>query len=201
MSPARRIPTAPSARIPSPRIVPARALLACALLAAALCCALGARQLTRALDDPDRRYAAAHRQALADGTRGIARLGTLDRGTPDQGTPDRRTPVPADWLDATAGELHDSLGRLPGLQGQPAARSTVTSAAVTDLDVRAGTAHLIAVLRVDLRTADTPQSGTPQSGTPQSGTERRRVEATLRRTGGGWKITELVTVPTGEGTP
>ncbi|GJF34008.1 hypothetical protein KNE206_67080 [Kitasatospora sp. NE20-6] len=159
----------------------ARRVRAAALTAAALCCALGAQQYAQALSDPVRQEATARDQALADGSRAVARLGSLDPGT--------GSAVPAAWLDATTGELHTRLTRLPPLQGQPAAAATVTAAAVTDLDAHAGTARLIAVLSVD------PTRPEQNPG----GTERRRVEATMLRTGAGWKVTGLTAVPVGEG--
>ncbi|WP_405009303.1 hypothetical protein [Kitasatospora sp. NBC_01539] len=160
----------------------ARRARAAAVTTAALCCALGAQQYARALSDPVRQEAAARARALADGSRAVARLGSLDPGT-------GAAAVPAAWLDATAGELHTRLTHLPPLQGQPAAAAAVTAAAVTDLDAHAGTARLIAVLNVD------PTRPEQNPG----GTERRRVEATLLRTGAGWKVTGLTAVPVGEG--
>ncbi|OKJ93515.1 hypothetical protein AMK26_34065 [Streptomyces sp. CB03234] len=72
-----------------------------------------------------------------------------------------------------------------GLPGTASARATVTDAALTALDVRAGTAELIATVRVET---------TPGDGRP-AGTDRKRLEADLTRTGDGWKVTALTAVP------
>jgi Mce-associated membrane protein len=91
------------------------------------------------------------------------------------------------WLDATAGDLHEQLKRTGTRKdtGTASARATVTDAALTALDNRAGTAELIATVRVET---------TPGDGEP-TGTDRKRLEATLARTGDGWKVTALTAVP------
>lgn len=66
------------------------------------------------------------------------------------------------------------------------ARATVTEAALTALDTRAGTAKLIATVRVDV----TPRGG----GAPS--TDRKRLEAVLTRTAENtWRVAALSAVP------
>ncbi|MFC8916538.1 hypothetical protein ACGF5F_05745 [Streptomyces sp. NPDC047821] len=78
-----------------------------------------------------------------------------------------------------AGRAH--VARLGGVDASGApGPATVTDAALTALDDRAGTARLIATVRV--RSAP-------------GGADRRRLEATLARGGDGWKVTALTDVP------
>lgn len=66
------------------------------------------------------------------------------------------------------------------------ARATVTEAALTALDERAGTAKLIATVRVDV---------TPRGGGAAT-TDRKRLEAVLTRTGEDtWRVAALSAVP------
>lgn len=71
-------------------------------------------------------------------------------------------------------------------QSGTSTRGTVTDAAVTELDTRAGTAKLIATVQVQV---------TPAAGAAT--TDRKRFEAGLSRTAGGWKLTALTAVPVG----
>jgi Mce-associated membrane protein len=71
-------------------------------------------------------------------------------------------------------------------QSGTSTRGTVTDAAVTELDTRAGTAKLIATVQVRV---------TPATGTAT--TDRKRFEAGLSRTADGWKLTALTAVPAG----
>lgn len=100
----------------------------------------------------------------------------------------------AAWLDATTGPLRDELrgsraesARILKEQGTTT-RAEVTDAAVTELDDRSGTARLIATVRIEAR---------PRTGGPT--TDRKRFEAGLARTGGGWKLTSLTAVAVGTG--
>ncbi|MBC6461607.1 hypothetical protein [Actinomadura sp. HBU206391] len=127
-------------------------------------------------------YAQARDEALEDGRRRITELNSMDGGRIDEGL--RR------WLDASTGLLHDELRRTAGesrrrLQSSgTSAEGTVTDAAVTALDTRAGTAQIIASVQVKV---------TPRSGAPS--TERRRYEAGMVRTSAGWKLRSLTAVP------
>ncbi|WP_225845105.1 hypothetical protein [Streptomyces sp. HPF1205] len=162
----------------------AGALWATAWALAALVCTLGGWTFVHVRGDGDLRYAKARDAALGDGRRDIAALTTVDSGHlgRDLGT----------WLAVTTGPLHDTLARThtadeTSLRRSGAStRGTVTDAAVTELDTRAGTARLIATAEV--RT-------TPRTGAPA--TDRKRFEATLARTPRGWKLTALTAVPAG----
>lgn len=136
---------------------------------------------------PDASYAATRDAALTAGRQDITRLSGIDPAHLDADL--------AGWLDATTGALHDELRRdtahnraVLGSSGITV-RATVTDAALTALDTRAGTARLIATLQVD---------STSKSGGP-AGADRKRVEGGLARTPEGWKLTELTAVAGGSG--
>lgn len=161
-----------------------------ALLATVLICALGGWSYTEARGDETLAYAKSRDAALADGKRHLARLTTMDGKD--------ATSVEAGleaWLGTSTGPLRDRLrstrkqdaGELT--EAGATARGKVTDAALTALDDRAGTAALIATVDV----AVTPRTG-------KAGTERKRFEATLARTGEGWKIKALDAIPVGSGT-
>ncbi|MYR72029.1 MULTISPECIES: hypothetical protein [unclassified Streptomyces] len=159
------------------------------LLVAVLVCALGGWSYAQARGDDTLAYAKSRDAALADGTGHLARLNTLD-GTSARSVESGLTA----WLDASTGPLRD---RLEGTRAKDTAaltesgataRGKVTDAALTALDDRAGTAALIATVDVEV---------TPRTG--QAGTERKRFEASLARTGDGWKITALDALPVGSG--
>ncbi|MGW7053013.1 hypothetical protein [Streptomyces sp. NPDC054887] len=150
-----------------------------AVALAALLCGLAAWSYTRAAGDATRAYAEARDAALAAGREHVARLSSWDASRPDA--------VRDEWLGATAGDLHADLARTGPHKdaATETARATVTDAALTALDDRAGTAGLIATVRVET---------TPAGGQP-GGTDRKRLEAALTRTGDGWKVTALTAVP------
>ncbi|MEU0126860.1 MULTISPECIES: hypothetical protein [unclassified Streptomyces] len=160
-----------------------------ALLAAALVCALGAWSYAQARGDDTLAYAKSRDAALADGERHLARLTSMD-GKNAAGVESGLTA----WLAASTGPLHDRLestrrkdaGELT--ESGATARGKVTDAALTALDERAGTAALIATVDVQV---------TPRTG--KGGTERKRFEATLARTGQGWKVKALEALPVGGG--
>ncbi|MEU0132799.1 hypothetical protein ABZ172_01980 [Streptomyces sp. NPDC006296] len=160
-----------------------------AVLAAVLVCALGGWSYAQARGDDTLARATARDEATADGRSALARLTSMD------GTSAARVGAGlAAWLDASTGPLHE---RLAGSRKKDAAelteagttaRGKVTDAALTALDTGAGTAVLIATVDVVV---------TPRTGA--AGTERKRFEATLARTGGGWKIKALDAIPVGSG--
>jgi Mce-associated membrane protein len=124
------------------------------------------------------RFAQARDQVQHAARREIATLNTLDPRQSDAGL--RR------WLDASTGPLHDELARTSAQnkqkiqQSRTGAEGTVTDLAVTELDTHAGTARVIATVRVTLGT---------------TGTGRKRFTALLARTGRSWKLTSLTAVP------
>jgi Mce-associated membrane protein len=157
---------------------------AAAWTVAAVVCGLGAWSYADAGGDDALSYGKARDAALADGQRDIARLNTVDIAHADRDL--------GQWLAVTTGPLHD---RMAGTHTADAAtlkqsgtstRGTVTDAAVTELDTRAGTAKLIATVQVQV---------TPASGAAT--TDRKRFEAGLSRTADGWKLTALTAVPVG----
>jgi Mce-associated membrane protein len=147
-------------------------------------CGAGAWSYAGTRGDDALSYGKARDAALADGTRDIARLNTVDAAHAAADL-DR-------WLDATTGPLHDRMSTTHSAdaatvkQSGTSTRGEVTAAAVTELDTRAGTAKLIATVEVHL---------TPSAGTPT--TDRKRFEADLSRTGDGWKLSALTAVPAG----
>ncbi|MFJ8399391.1 hypothetical protein ACIQ9K_02850 [Streptomyces microflavus] len=159
------------------------------LLAAALLCSLGTWSYAQARSDRTLSYAKARDAALAQGKRHLATLNSLDGKDATSVTTGLRA-----WRDSSTGPLHDQLKRSSAADARTlttagdTARGKVTSAALTALDDRTGTAELIAT--VDVRV-------TPRTGTP--GTQRKRFTATLARTGDGWKVKALTAMRAGEG--
>ncbi|MER7036724.1 hypothetical protein [Streptomyces microflavus] len=159
------------------------------LLAAALVCSLGTWSYAQARSDRTLSYAKARDAALAQGKRHLATLNSLDGKDATSVTTGLRA-----WRDSSTGPLHDQLKRSSATDARTlttagdTARGKVTSAALTALDDRTGTAELIAT--VDVRV-------TPRTGTP--GTQRKRFTVTLARTGDGWKVKALTAMRAGEG--
>lgn len=159
------------------------------MLAAVLVCTLGAWSYAGARGDDTLAYAKSRDAALADGRTHLARLTSMDGRSAASVNSGLRA-----WLAASTGPLHDRLetsrkkdaGELT--ESGATARGKVTDAALTALDDRAGTAALIATVDVEV---------TPRTG--KGGTERKRFEATLARTGDGWKIKALDALPVGSG--
>ncbi|MCX4820606.1 hypothetical protein OG883_11920 [Streptomyces sp. NBC_01142] len=148
-----------------------------AVVLAVLFCAFAGWSYGQARGGDSLTYATNRDEALEDGREHIARLTSFDAKDPDAG---RRQ-----WLDASTGPLRDELKRSRATT-DTTARATVTDAALTALDTRAGTAELIATVRVEI---------SPGSGA--AGTDRKRLEATLARTADGWKVTALSAIPVG----
>jgi Mce-associated membrane protein len=157
---------------------------AVALAAALVLCGLSAWSYADTRGDGALSYGKARDAALSAGQRGVARLNTVDSAHVERDLDG--------WLGVTTGPLHDQLTRTHKSDAAAmkasgtSTRGTVTGAAVTELDTRAGTAKLIATVQVRL---------TPQSGT--STTDRKRFEADLSRTSGGWRLAALTAVPVG----
>lgn len=160
------------------------------LLAAVLICALGGWSYAQARGDDTLSYAKSRDAALDDGKRHLARLNTMDGkdGTTVASGLDA-------WLASSTGPLHDGLRSSRKKDASEltksgaTARGKVTDAALTALDERAGTAAMIATVDVEV---------TPRTG--KGGTERKRFEASLARTGEGWKVKAFEAIPVGSGT-
>jgi len=151
---------------------------------AAVLCALSAWTYADTRGDGSLSYAKARDAVLDAGRQEVAQLNTVDTAHLDRDL--------TRWLAATTGPLHDQLTRSRASDTTTLKASgtstagTVTDAAVTELDTRAGTAKLIATVQVRV---------TPRSGAAT--TDRKRFEATLGRTGPDWKLTALTAVPLG----
>ncbi|MFI6872499.1 hypothetical protein ACIBL6_03550 [Streptomyces sp. NPDC050400] len=157
-----------------------RVLAGVGLAAAAVLCGVGTWSYAQARGDDDLAYGRARDAALDDGRSAVAALSTLDASTKDRA----RTGV-THWRTVTTGPLRTQLGRVAPAAGA-SSRGVVTDAAVTALDDRAGTAKLIATVRVD----------TTPKGTGSATSDRKRLEATLARTSDGtWKVKSLSAVP------
>ncbi|KAA6216359.1 hypothetical protein [Streptomyces filamentosus] len=156
-------------------------LLAAGALAVALgFCGTGAWTYAQARTDQELAFGRARDTALAEGRRHLAVLNTLDASTRERAEAGVRS-----WRDAATGPLRTELGRTEPAVGA-SARGTVTEAALTSLDERAGTAKLIATVRVDV----TPRGGAAATS------DRKRLEAVLTRTGENtWKVAALSAVP------
>lgn len=100
-------------------------------------------------------------------------------------TVDYHDPAPAvdRWIQVTTGELGKTLSGDRQLQldraraSKTVASARVNQAAVAALDPGAGTARVLVVLDVQLSTGGSP-----------SAPSRARLNASLTRTGGGWKV-------------
>jgi Mce-associated membrane protein len=128
--------------------------------------------------DGDRAFGEARDDAAQAGRAQVAILNTIDYRQAGDGF--------ARWLAASTGPLHDELqrGRSANLdqiqRAKASAVATVTDAAVTKLDRRAGTAELLVSVEIRL---------TPAGGAES--TQRNRYRVNMTRTGDGWKVSTL----------
>lgn len=99
------------------------------------------------------------------------------------------------WESSTTGELHEQLteGRKEFTAQVKSAKTVTTakvlSAAVTELDDRAGRARVLVALRVTVKAPGAEKTD-----------KDSRMLGELTRTGGGWKLSALGQAPVG-GTP
>ncbi|MBC7271057.1 MAG: hypothetical protein H5T76_20475 [Streptomyces sp.] len=157
-----------------------RLLTTAALTLALGFCGTGAWTYAQARADDALAYGRARDDALADGRAHLAVLNTLDASSRQSAQAGIRA-----WRAAATGPLRDELGRTEAKAGA-SARGVVTEAAVTALDERAGTAKLIATVRVEVT----------RPGAKSPTTDRKRLEAILARTSGGdWKVKALSAIP------
>ncbi|WP_433265858.1 hypothetical protein ACQPZF_39170 [Actinosynnema sp. CS-041913] len=123
-------------------------------------------------------------EVLRVGRVGLANFTTLDYKKVDEDL--------NRWLDSSTGDLRTEIessrdGRKKQIEdAKTVTVSRVLDAAVTDLDARAGKAHLIAVVE----TTVTPDSG-------QSVKKVNRYQTDLTRTDAGWKLSALGPVAAG----
>ncbi|WP_436739386.1 hypothetical protein [Streptomyces sp. BBFR102] len=157
-----------------------RVLTGAALAVAALFCGAGAWTYADARSDDGLAHSRERDTALDAGRHALATLSTLDASTREHAEKSIRA-----WRDTATGPLRTELARTEPEAG-PSARGTVTEAAVTALDTRAGTAKLIATVRVEV----TPEGAEAMTA------DRKRLEAVLSRTDDGtWKVRALSAVP------
>ncbi|MFI2615267.1 hypothetical protein [Streptomyces sp. NPDC018584] len=157
-----------------------RAVAGAGLVLALAFCGAGAWTYAQARGDDSLAYGRERDEALSDGRERLAVLNTLDASSRQRA----RAGI-EDWRAAATGPLRQELGATAPRKG-PSARGTVTEAALTALDTRAGTAKLVATVRVEV---------TP-TGAKTPTTDRKRLEAVLARTGEGeWKVKALSAVP------
>ncbi|GAA2125146.1 hypothetical protein [Streptomyces synnematoformans] len=163
-------------------------LLAMALVAAALAAVLAAWAGTSwyaAAHDDAADFAASRDDALAAARQAVTNLNTLDHREIDEGL-DR-------WEASATGELLAQLrkGR-EGFEKEVREAGTVTtaevlSAALTELDDRAGRADVLVAVRITV---------TAPGEKPQAKESRMLGEVT--RTGDGWKLSALGQAPAGD---
>ncbi|MGB3442339.1 MAG: hypothetical protein WBA97_26660 [Actinophytocola sp.] len=136
---------------------------------------------TSTTEAADTRLATERDAALADGEAAVEVFNTLDYREAEAGL-DRWESVATGELLA---ELRDNRERYTGQVANARTTSTaeVLDVGLTELDGRAGTAHLIAAVSIEV-TADGQQPTTKQT----------RVTADLARTEDGWKVSRLDTV-------
>ncbi|MFE5660860.1 hypothetical protein [Streptomyces sp. NPDC056431] len=157
-----------------------RILGAGALVVALGFCGTGVWTYAQARTDEGLAFSRERDAALAEGRARLTVLNSLDASTREHAEAGIRA-----WRDASTGPLRTELGRTAPAVGA-SARATVTEAALTALDARAGTAKLIATVRVDV---------TPRGGGAAT-TDRKRLEAVLTRTGEDtWRVAALSAVP------
>ncbi|MEU1117752.1 MULTISPECIES: hypothetical protein [unclassified Streptomyces] len=158
----------------------ARVLTGAGLALALAFCGTGVWTYAQARGDDSLAYGRERDEALSDGRDRLTVLNTLDASSRQRA----RAGI-EDWRAASTGPLRDELGSTAPRKGA-SARGTVTEAALTGLDTRAGTAKIVATVRVEVTPA----------GTKKPTTDRKRLEAVLVRTGGGeWKVKALSAVP------
>ncbi len=113
----------------------------------------------------------------------IVVLNTLDYTKVDSGL--------QSWLSASTGSLHDQLSQVSAADkktltdAKTVTTGKVIDAAVTQLDDRAGTATVIAVVYITVTPA----------GSKATAPKRNRFSATMTRVGTQWKISDLGQVP------
>ncbi|WP_435599896.1 hypothetical protein [Streptomyces sp. C10-9-1] len=157
--------------------------LALAATAAAAACWGGWSWYAAAHDDAAA-FAHTREEVLAAGRQTVRNLNTLDHRDLRRGLDG--------WEDSATGDLHDQLtdGRA-AFEKQIREAGTVTeasvlSAAVTELDERAGKARVLVALRITV---------TAPEGEPVR--KESRMLAALTRTPGGWKLSALGQAPVG----
>lgn len=136
----------------------------------------------RAANDDSLAFSQTRDEVNRVGQAAIVTMNNLDYRKVDQGL--------TDWETATTGNLHNEIvkakktSRDAIIQAQSVTRATVLSAAVSELDDRAGQASVLVALRVNVTVKG------------QQPTDKfMRLEGKLQRTADGWKLYEIGEVP------
>jgi Mce-associated membrane protein len=175
-----RLRPASERRRPSPRLTAALVLL---LLAAAFA-GWSAWSWYQAAHPGTSAFAQARDQALRDGEQAVQNFNTLDYRTVGQGL--------KLWEQSSTGALHSQIAAGQAKfeqqvkQAKTVTTATVLDGALTALDVRAGTATILAAVQIVV---------TPSHGSPT--TKQSRLIGQLTRTPSGWKLSALSQVPVG----
>jgi Mce-associated membrane protein len=163
-------------------ITPVRALAALVALAAVAALFFGGAWLL-ALNDDGLELAAEREAVLVDARQIAINLNTLDYRNVGPGLDE--------WERSSTGTLLDEFRANRAeyeqvvAQTKRATAATVMDAAVSELDVRAGTAHVLAAVDVEVR---------PEGQAPTM--TRQRLELEMTRTDQGWKASRLALVRT-----
>ncbi|MEV4894732.1 hypothetical protein AB0K48_35640 [Nonomuraea sp. NPDC055795] len=164
------------------RWVPRVALVLCALAAAGA--AWSGWAWIGAVGDDGLRYSRLRDEVVRSGSQAVQNLNTLSHRTVERDL--------ALWEDSTAAQLHQQIvqGRAAFTaeiaKAGTATGAKVLEAALTELDEAAGTARIIAAVRITV---------VPPQGEPV--VKKSRLVGELTRTSGGWKLTALTQAPDG----
>jgi Mce-associated membrane protein len=129
-----------------------------------------------------RKIGVAREQIDADARLAIVTVNTADYRHPSDAL--------TNWLDVSAGALHSQFSQSRTTvvkvlaEAKMTTKAAVLDAAVTAVNLRKGTATVIASVNV---------TRTPAKGAVS--TVRNRFRASMTRTGGGWKLANLAVVP------
>lgn len=171
-------PVASESRLPRVLLTAAVALV---VAAAAVAVWFGVAWFNASNDDAIA-YSRVRDEVNRVGQNAVATMNNLDYNKVDQGL--------EDWEAATTGALHDEVvkGKAASRDAIVAAESvthaTVLSAAVSELDERAGQASILVALKVNVKVkGEEPKD------------KFMRLAAKLQRTGDGWKLYEIGQVP------
>lgn len=168
--------TAPPAATPPPARL-ARILPVASVVAALLALVLGALWLF-ALNSDTVQVAQARDEALRDARQAVINLNTLDHRDAQRGLDL--------WIQSSSGSVRDEFVKNRDAYAQLVTQqkrtttATVSDAAVSEVDPRAGTARVL--LGVDVTV-------TPEGQQPA--VTRQRIEAGMTRTDEGWKVDAL----------
>ncbi|WP_219825380.1 hypothetical protein [Nonomuraea typhae] len=129
-------------------------------------------------------YSRLREEVLRSGTQAVQNMNTLSHRSVERDL--------ALWEDSTAAQLHQQIVQGRGTFAAEIAKAGTTTtakvmeAALTELDAAAGTARIIAAVRITV---------IPPQGEPA--VKKSRLVGELTRTAGGWKLSALTQAPDG----